>query len=136
MPSVIARQTWNEIAEGSLDFVTTGGGKTGAQTTVDVNWTQNAEPVDRALAFGRQFAAAVAPAPAAGDRTFIQTNVPSYLQRSVTVSTAKQGSSAFVSCNGATFPTFASAGDQRTVELRSTTGDDTQKFVRVVGTYR
>ncbi|ABF08285.1 hypothetical protein [Cupriavidus metallidurans] len=136
MPSVIARQTWNEIAEGSLDFVTTGGGKTGAQTTVDVNWTQNAEPVDRALAFGRQFAAAVAPAPAAGDRTFIQTNVPSYLQRSVTVSTAKQGSSAFVSCNGATFPAFASAGDQRTVEIRSTTGDDTQKFVRVVGTYR
>ncbi len=51
-PSVLARQTWNNIDAGSLDFVTTGGSKTAAQSGTQISWTQNAEAVDRALAFG------------------------------------------------------------------------------------
>jgi len=133
-PSVIARQTWNDIADGSLGFVTTFGGKTGTQTLVDVTWKQNAEPVDRALVFGRQYIAG--PAPTLNDRTSIQTNVPSYKQTSVTVATAGQLASGSNACTSPSFPTFTTTSDQRTVEIRSTTADDTQKFVRVVGTYR
>jgi len=134
-PSVIARQAWNDIADGSLDFVTTSGGKTAAQTSVNVSWAQNAEPVDRALAFGRVYSSA--PTPPLYDRTAIQSDVPSYRQRSATVSTiGALASNRFTDCTNATFPTFTSASDQRTVEIRSTTADDTQKFVRVIGAYR
>ncbi|MBV8272786.1 MAG: hypothetical protein JO067_11010 [Cupriavidus sp.] len=129
-PSVIARRTWNDIADGSLDFVTTFGGKIGPQASVNVSWAQNAEPVDRALAFGRQ---ALPP----NDPTAVQIDVPSYRQRSAVVATAGQtASDGVTNCATATFPTFSLANDQRTVEIRSTTADDTQKFVRVIGTYR
>ncbi|MGO4307498.1 Ig-like domain-containing protein [Cupriavidus sp. RAF12] len=139
-PSVIARETWNAIDPASLGFLTLNG-KIDAQLDTTVSWTQNAEPVDRALAFGRKN---VAPNPSPLDRTLIQTNVPSYKARSVVVTTLGQGSSAgngtginpAGNCATIGFPTYMAAGDQRTVEVRSTTADDTQKFVRVIGTYR
>lgn len=143
-PSAISRQTWNSIDTGSLDFLALNGSRTGRQASTTVSWTQSAEPVDRALAFGRQYIAG--PAPTLYDRTLIQTGAVSYRDRTAVVSTANQGSSAgsgtgtngIANCAPASqgFPTFTSQNDQRTVEIRSTTADDTQKFVRVIGTYR
>ena len=131
-PSVLARQTWNSIDAGSLDFVTTGGSKTAAQSGTQISWTQNAEPVDRALAFGSLQSAVPLP-----ERVLIQGSPVARSARSDTVSATNSASSAQQTpCNTAMFPAFRLAGDQRTVEIRSTTADDTQKFVRIVGTVR
>ncbi|WP_400101577.1 hypothetical protein [Cupriavidus sp. CuC1] len=130
-PSVLARQTWNSIDAGSLDFVTTGGSKTAVQSATRISWTQNAEPVDRALAFGSLQSAVPLP-----ERVLIQGLPVARSARSDTVSAANSASSALTSCSTAVFPAFGLAGDQRTVEIRSTTADDTQKFVRIVGTVR
>ncbi|EHP44484.1 hypothetical protein OR16_02285 [Cupriavidus basilensis OR16] len=130
-PSVLARQTWNSIDAGSLDFVTTGGSKTAAQSGTRISWTQNAETVDRALAFGSLQSAVPLP-----ERVLIQGLPVARSARSDTVSATNSGSSALTPCSTAVFPAFGLAGDQRTVEIRSTTADDTQKFVRIVGTVR
>lgn len=131
-PARLAQLSWNGIAAASLGFVTAGSDKTGFQPTVDVAWSNDVtdEPVDQASAFG------VTPASPLPQRMYAQAN---YLPRNVKTITLKPdmvGSSAGESCIGAGFAAFNQAGDQRNLEIRSSTADDIYKYVRVVGTVR
>ncbi len=132
-PTRMAKLQWNEIDPLGFDFLTTGGSKTGSQVDTNVSWKRNplAEPVNQVSAFG-MLKTTSTDLPL---RVLAQTNVP----RTATMASLAPNnvsSSSGDACATSLFPTFTQPGDQRNMEIRSATANDTIKYVRVVGTVR
>lgn len=123
-PASLASEAWNTVNASTLTSYLTPG--SGATASVNVQWTVNAEVVDRAVVYAYQ---AAQPLPV---RFALQASPASHSATAATVTANQASSNLNGACQVAALPAMA-GGDFRTVELRSTTADDTQKFTRVVG---
>jgi len=132
-PVRLAQLSWNSIAASSLGFVTAGSDKSGPQASVDIAWSNDVagEPVNQASAFGLS---AASPLPL---RMFAQSAGVARGVTSMAVRPDRTQSAIGGNCPpGTSFTAFSNAGDQRNLEIRSSTADDALKYVRVVGTVR